>query len=176
MLVPYGIFFQGQGELDLIIHICDVAVGDGCWNFAWLSFVLPAAIVDHIVAHAPLVANSGLDYIAWKWSARGSFSSSKTYKHMFSSSLFGVPLRVQRIWKAGVPQHVCMFLWLLIHDKLLTNEVRTKRGMCDVPCCELRGEIVQLALYAIRDCASVRPIWYRIIPRDGWDYFFTLPL
>lgn len=133
-------------------------LGDGSWNFVWLNTVLPATMVDHIATHAPPTTNVSSYYTKWKWSVAGNFLTSKTYKHFLKATAVGVPCTALKVWKAGIPQHVRMFIWLLLRDCLLTNEIRAKRGMCDVPSCDLCGEVVETALHAIRDYASARPI------------------
>lgn len=122
--------------------------------------------MNHITAHASPIPNASSDFIKWKYDVAENFSTSKTYKHFIKITVIGVSWSMQKVWKADIPQCIHMFIWLLLRDCLLTNEVRTKKSMCDVPCCDLCEEVIESALHAIRDCASARQIWHWVVPRQ----------
>lgn len=167
-------FYTGQGDPNLSIRVRDVTLADGSWNLSWMNSVLPTAIVAHIATHEPPIMGTGPDVIMWKWSSAGLFSSAETYRNNFSWPTVNWDAR--KIWKASVPQRVRMFIWLLLRDSLLTNEVRAKRVMCTNPFYDLCGNVVESALHATRDCAGARLVWNKIVPRENQNRVFGSPL
>lgn len=65
-----------------------------------------------------------------------------------------------------------MFLWLLKHDRLLTNFRKSKKGL-GVACCLLCGNVCETMSHALRDCTKCFPIWKIIVPGDLMVAFFT---
>lgn len=81
----------------------------------------------------------------------------------------------QRIWKLTVQQRVKMFVWLLTRDSLLTNYNRW-RSMATSPLCTVCEENEEMAMHAVRDCATARHIWSFLVPLESQDKFFNLCL
>lgn len=52
-------------------------------------------------------------------------------------------------------------------------EVRTKRGMSSMSCCDIFGKMIESALHAVRNCPSARLVWQGVVPQSEWDYFFS---
>ncbi|KAK8508691.1 hypothetical protein V6N12_032686 [Hibiscus sabdariffa] len=69
-----------------------------------------------------------------------------------------------------------MFIWLLLKQRLMTNEERCQRGFsldASCPCC---GCVSESIIYILRDCPPTRSLWHSIVPQDCHVLFFTAPL
>lgn len=153
--------------------MCDVVAENGAWDWDRLRHLVLRHLARHIVALTPPSARSGPDRLAWKWSSQATFSSADTYKHLCTSVAGNVdPWNV--IWKAHVPQRVRVFLWLLWHDKLLTNSVR-RRHMTNNEFCPLCCSGMETRIHMIRDCSFSRRIWESVVPVHYQGVFFSLP-
>lgn len=76
------------------------------------------------------------------------------------------------IWRLRVRQRVKVFVWLMAHEKLLTNGERLRRKMALSSLwvrCGLREED---NVHAIRDCDQARGLWERLIsPQIRMEFF-----
>lgn len=57
----------------------------------------------------------------------------------------------KKVWKVDVPERVRSFLWIMIHDRLLTNKRKNTMGLRDSSC-EHCGNVVESSLHVMRDC------------------------
>ncbi|KAF7837882.1 ribonuclease H [Senna tora] len=80
------------------------------------------------------------------------------------------------IWKLHVPQRVRSFMWLLMHEKLLTNVERCRRRIADSTVCDRCGGISEDIIHALRDCNKAKDIWLRLVKPSSWPEFFHLDL
>lgn len=62
------------------------------------------------------------------------------------------------ICTARAPQRVCVFLWHLWHDRLLSNMERCRRHMTDDGFCPLCNVGLETALHTFRDCAFAKAV------------------
>lgn len=91
-----------------------------------------------------------------RWSSVGLFTTSSAYKTMLHS---GVLCRYQkRLWKLKVPTKVRVFLWILLQDQILSQEIMHKRGCHVQQGCAMCGDneiettihLIWLCPYAVR--------------------------
>lgn len=69
----------------------------------------------------------------WRLTAQGTFTCALAYQVMHDSGMRCEFYKVQ--WKLKVPQKVAIFVWLLIQDRILTQQVMEIRGITVVPRC-----------------------------------------
>lgn len=79
------------------------------------------------------------------------------------------------IWHLKVPERVKSFVWLMKHDRLLTNLNKSKRGL-GTAACSLCGHANESTLHAFRDCPRVMEVWMHKMPLDISHEFFNLDL
>jgi len=63
------------------------------------------------------------------------------------------------VWKVKVPQRCIVFLWLALHDRLLTNVNRAKRGLTISPFCPLCNLEYEDIDHLLRRYPEVMKIW-----------------
>lgn len=73
-------------------------------------------------------------------------------------------------------QRIHVFLWLVVHDYILTNYSRWRRRLAESADCGVCNEMSDDTLHALRDCLETRIIWMHLIPSTLLHKFFTLNL
>lgn len=69
-----------------------------------------------------------------------------------------------RIWKLKVLNHICVFLWLVKHNRILTNVERNRGGLTfDESCTSCPGMPEDLN-HLFRTCPKVASIWRATLP------------
>ncbi|CAN1257225.1 Putative ribonuclease H protein At1g65750, partial [Linum perenne] len=64
-----------------------------------------------------------------------------------------------RIWNWGGPSRIQFFLWLVSHEKLLTNLERKRRHMSQDSSCPRCGHSEESILHILRDCPFAVQVW-----------------
>lgn len=102
----------------------------------------------------------------WRWTVSGEFTSSSAY-HMMHDK--GVVCHFYRIlWKIKAPSKVRVFIWLLVRNKILTQQVLAKRGIHAVPHCVLcNQDILEDRNHIFWICTFARQFWRALSPQLG---------
>ncbi|KAJ4757189.1 hypothetical protein LUZ62_067564 [Rhynchospora pubera] len=100
----------------------------------------------------------GTDKIFWKWSADGTFSSTKTYKLMASIGKIKTPVLWN--WKLRLPPKIKLFSLLLLQGKLLTQQALLRRNIQIHTGCSLCSEsLVEDSLHLFFTCTYSTRLW-----------------
>ena len=75
------------------------------------------------------------DAICWGPNSNGLFTVMSAYSISTQSNSQHTTRFWNQIWKLQVPQRIRTFLWLAIHDKVMTNNERARRGFTSNPSC-----------------------------------------
>lgn len=75
------------------------------------------------------------------------------------------------IWKLAVPERVRCFMWLMRHERLLTNYAKSRMGIGSAMC-EYCGSVPETVLHAMRDCALAMPLWMNVVHINNREEFF----
>jgi ribonuclease HI len=76
-----------------------------------------------------------------------------------------------KIWKLNVPERVRQFIWIVKHDRLLTNSRKSKMNLGHSMCYYCH-DIVETTLHALRDCPLAKRIWLIVVPTEARTRFF----
>ncbi|OMO65973.1 Zinc finger, C6HC-type [Corchorus olitorius] len=63
------------------------------------------------------------------------------------------------IWKQKIPARWVTFLWLVLRDRLHTNELRLRRGIVESGACNRCGNQLETTAHVLRDCPFERRAW-----------------
>lgn len=63
------------------------------------------------------------------------------------------------------------FIWILKHDRLLTND-RISLSSFGMDGCSLYGAVHETSLHVLRDCRVVKGVWDCIVPNSVKSTFF----
>ncbi|KAJ1697330.1 hypothetical protein LUZ63_005842 [Rhynchospora breviuscula] len=111
----------------------------------WHSLIpSPMSLQQNFLHHVlhNLDFNSQLDSLVWKWNSLGTYTASSAYKWLISTGKTSFPLKC--IWKLKVPPSIKLFLVLVSHGRILTQDQLLKRNftvsqgcvLCSQPICE----------------------------------------
>ncbi|KAK8363061.1 hypothetical protein V6Z12_A03G138500 [Gossypium hirsutum] len=159
------------------------SIGDGrmtnFWNDVWVRQMGPLRDIlggsnqpDNSLRVCDLVTKNaiippsdavGQDCLAWKWMEKDGFSLFTTYKNIFS----------QRV---SAPKRVCVFLWPLWHDRLLTNNERRHRHMTEDGLFPLCIGSLETGIHAFGDCTFGKTVQRIVVPRRAHNIFFSLSI
>ncbi|CAN1156116.1 Putative ribonuclease H protein At1g65750 [Linum perenne] len=113
------------------------------------------------VGMSPPNPNRGED--EWSWGAEpdGRFSIQSAYAlaaNEDSNAAFNQDIW-KNTWQWKGPNRVRHFLWLAAHDRLLTNDQRTRRTFTTDPHCPLCPGQIENTLHILRDCPFASSVW-----------------
>lgn len=106
----------------------DFLTEDRCWDKTLLEQILPHELVE-IVMGCPLARFViGSDKFVLSLNSNGIFSTKSVYNMLRqSNSKNSLVFKWSVIFRLKVPARVQLFLWLVVHEGLLTNVFRTYR-------------------------------------------------
>ena len=108
------------------ISVDDFVKKNGLITFRrWLPTVLQSQweLLKQQALNFPLIPSK--DRVSWKWSAKGAFSVKSVYDRL---TIDDKGESYSRIWKAGLPYKIKIFLWLLEQGAILTKENMVRRN------------------------------------------------
>lgn len=70
-----------------------------------------------------------------------------------------------------VQDQVTCFIWMLKHDRLLTNYYKSLNGLGGTDC-KLCGGVMEITMHALRDCPKVMQLGMKKVPERISLYFF----
>lgn len=108
----------------------------GMWDMAKLRFWLPNDVCEQIRTLVPPTEANNEDVLAWRGSPNCSFSVARAYKVVTSLNKDKDPLFVS-IWRWKGPEKVRLYLWKVVRNALLTNDLRCQRGLTHDSRCAL---------------------------------------
>ena len=71
----------------------------------------------------------------WQGTGDGVPTTKSFFRFITNSELAGTPSDWQWIWKLNCPQRLRFFMWMVVHDRLLTNSYREHIGFADSSLC-----------------------------------------
>lgn len=74
------------------------------------------------------------------------------------------------------PERVKVFVWLGVHQVVMTNMERQRRHLSDTGLCQVCKSGEETILNIFRDCPAMLGIWTRIVPHRKRGTFFTQTL
>ena len=123
-----------------------------------------------------MIQAPGQDNMKWKKLSDGTFSVKSAYNFLAQNEPCPMKHTWRVIWRWKGPERVKSFLWLVVHDKILTNKHRVERHVDDTDLCPRCGKESETSLHAFRDCELVSNIWRQLIKPNFWNDFFSADL
>lgn len=80
----------------------------------------------------------------------------------------------QVVWKFRVPERVRVFMWKVLHGRIITNSLHARRGIIDDASCKACGVVEESLLHVLRDCFLAKRIWNKLLSMNVKYQFFTL--
>ncbi|KAG7540165.1 Ribonuclease H domain [Arabidopsis thaliana x Arabidopsis arenosa] len=118
------------------------------------------------------------DRISWGGGSNGEFTVSSAYAFLTQNNIPRQNQEVlfRRAWKVVAPERVRTFLWLGIHQVLMTNTERQRRHLSTTAICPVCKCADETILHILRDCPAMGGIWIRMVPSGKRREFFAQSL
>lgn len=114
------------------------------------------------------------DAPSWIGTSEGTFSTASAYRIISNQEPDGRAWKW--LWKVKIPQKLKCFLWLILHDRLLTNQLRFRRNMTTTVECPRCGLYYEDSSHLLRECPCAKAIWIEIKDFKWWEEGCKQPL
>lgn len=112
------------------------------------------------------------DVVVWKGTTTGNFSIKSAYAML---SGYEGNRRVglwKAVWDWKGPARMQSFMWLVLHEAILTNAERHRRHISPFAVCGRCWETEESILHALRNCHASREIWEQLLTGTGFESQF----
>ena len=153
------------------LKVCDLVGVDGDWNLQNLASFISPDLLSRIRALLPPRYDYGDDLVLWPGNSIGEFSVASSY-NLLSNFPNSEPSSLwPHVWKLRTPERVRSFIWLLVHDRLLTNSRKSVMGLGNANCTHC-GSVPETALHVLRDCPRAVTMWLGLVKVEMRNNFF----
>ncbi|KAK2417953.1 hypothetical protein QL285_040194 [Trifolium repens] len=151
----------------------DVSTGDGRWNLNLLNSLVPDSIIQKMHAIVPPHTSYGDDIKLWPGNRAGSFTVSAAYQLITLETTDIVDRTWNSVWKIDCIERIKVFMWQLIHDRLLTKAKLAKWHVSD-PFCARCIQFEESVIHVIRDCLIAVEVWRHLVSSQERGNFFVV--
>ncbi|KAK8704725.1 hypothetical protein V6N13_048340 [Hibiscus sabdariffa] len=92
----------------------------------------------------------GRDLPGWRWEQDRRFSTKSAYASLVVEASNVSPFNWKLIWSLKFPQCVKMFLWLVAHQRLLTNAERCRQHLSSSDLCSIFNQDSETVDHVLR--------------------------
>ncbi|CAN1195124.1 Putative ribonuclease H protein At1g65750 [Linum perenne] len=153
---------RSEPEFNPLDCVADFVTGDEGWDVDKLNKLLHSEIVEQVVGRSPPRDELGPDAWIWGDSYDGRFTIKSAYKLIYDQSSQRPDVTWDKVWKWEGPCRIKFFLWLAIHERLLTNSERVRRHLAQSAACSRCGDHLESVSHALRDCSSAASVWDQV--------------
>lgn len=152
-------------------NVSELLNSDGSWNEIKVHSLCTPNIASLILNNPP-PDTLEMDSPLWKRSPAGSFNVSSVYNLILGETENEEDWNW--LWRMRIPQNLEGFLWTVFHGKLLTNQMRLKRGLTDDPKCPNCCGVEDLS-HLFRDCFKAKEVWLAICNQNWYRDMMKMP-
>lgn len=99
------------------------------------------------------------DGVGWSFEPDGNFSMASAYDNIAPSAQLRVTKDWLRIWEIKMPNRICFFIWLVMHDCIMTNVERARRNLTSNTFCAFCAAKQEDRNHQFRHCPEVKCLW-----------------
>ncbi|CAN1163136.1 Putative ribonuclease H protein At1g65750 [Linum perenne] len=163
--------------VDLNLSVTDFCREDGTWNSDMISACLPSRWVNQVLGMNPPHSSLGEDTPTWGLEGKGNYTVKSGYaliKEHEQGSLED-KVRWTVVWKWPGPNKIRHFLWLVSHNRLLTNLERRRRHLANADFCVSCSSQTETIDHVFRQCPIAVEVWRELVPPSELRSFFSQP-
>ncbi|KAK2379785.1 Polynucleotidyl transferase, ribonuclease H superfamily protein [Trifolium repens] len=152
--------------------VADLVDSTGDWNWSLFNDWLPTELKLRMLSIPPPHDNNGADVMKGANKYGNDYAVAEMYDILSEFQHMEINFLWRKIWKLHVAERVRSFIWLVLHERLLTNYRKSKMGMGHAMC-NYCGDIIETELHVLRDCPLVMPIWLNVVDDRMRSSFFV---
>ncbi|CAN1789810.1 Putative ribonuclease H protein At1g65750 [Linum perenne] len=153
---------QPDISVDLETPVCEFVTKSGIWDMDRLRPILNDDAICEIMGMTPSGEDRGEDAWVWGEEINGWFSIRSAYDLILKPVNNNPDVDWNWVWKWIGPSRVQHFLWLVTHDRLLTNLERKRRHISDSSSCPRCRDINESVPHVLWDCPFAALVWDEI--------------
>ncbi|CAL1388501.1 unnamed protein product [Linum trigynum] len=142
--------------------VCNWVHPSGTWDWERLTGLLPDDILFLLAGIDTPRQNLGEDTTIWGIDQDGRFRLKSAYKVVANKLDLTRSKEWKQLWKWKGPNIIRHFLWLALHDRLLTNQERVRRKFTDDGSCKHCNGIEETTEHILRHCRKTKELWRRL--------------
>ncbi|CAN1796887.1 Putative ribonuclease H protein At1g65750 [Linum perenne] len=170
------ITFGNTSAIDVDQPVVAFVTANGEWNWSLFNQFLSRDGCLQVAGMSPPSAGAGEDRITWGLEHDGSFRICSAYLLAAEEDDGTLDPIWRLIWRWKGPQRIRQFLWLVAHNRLLTNSERHRRHLAEVGACQVCPGLEESVLHVLRDCPLASATWELLALPSGDQTFFQTPL
>ncbi|CAN1771034.1 Putative ribonuclease H protein At1g65750 [Linum perenne] len=166
-----------SSNLDIHEKVVDFVKPNGGWDTERLQELMPPEVLSQIIGMCPPMANLGQDTPVWGLEGSGVYSVKTGYSiiHGLESDSDMERRKWKTIWSWPGPNKIRHFMWLVAHNRLMTNEERARRHLTSSSECGSCAGVVESIDHVLRGCFIAREVWRKTLSRSHEPSFFSAP-
>ncbi|CAL1381633.1 unnamed protein product [Linum trigynum] len=161
---------NGEEGINWHASVADMTTNQGEWNWEKIKPYLTQHLISLVAGTDPPIADSGEDITTWGMEPDGKFKLRSAYiaaaDWIGDTELSAEDETPQphwkRLWKWTGPNRIKHFLWLVFHDRLMTNAERERRKLTNDDTCSLCKSGPETTEHILRLCPSSQQVWRRL--------------
>ena len=153
------------------VKVADLVNDEGEWKWELLNAWLPLEVLHKIETIPPPHIIYGSDVRESLSGDHKNYSVAALYQELGGFQNNIIESNWCMIWKLAVPKRVRCFMWLMRHERLLTNYAKSRMGIGSSMCAYC-GSVSETVLHAMRDCALAMPLWMNVVHINNREVFF----
>ncbi|CAN1812312.1 Putative ribonuclease H protein At1g65750 [Linum perenne] len=160
VLIDHAICLQGIDPSHSVVDFCL----NGSWNLRELCRHLPENLVLQVFGMSPPREGAGAGSMVWGLESNGRFSVKTAYYMLREIEKADNDSYWRSIWRWEELNKVRHFLWLVSHNKLMTNVECARRRLNDDSSCSVCGSQTEDLNHVFRSCPRAVQVWNRVLP------------
>jgi hypothetical protein len=121
------------------------------------------------MALSNVTLNDQQDIISWRWTPDGKYTVASVYAYQFRGAISLFPTGI--IWKAISKPKCKFFVWLTLHDRVLTAHNMIKRHWPCNPDCPLCLCCYETIVHLLTQCNYLEAVWNLVAQRKHLPSF-----
>ncbi|CAL1382373.1 unnamed protein product [Linum trigynum] len=161
----------GAGEgINWQATVAEMVTTEGEWKWQDIEVHLTENLLALIAGTDPPLPGSGEDITAWGMEPDGKFKLRSAYSaavewlsdETWEAEEDNSHHHWKRLWKWTGPNCIKHFLWLVFHDRLMTNVQRKRRRLTTDDTCPMCKRGPETTEHILRQCPSSLQVWNRL--------------
>jgi hypothetical protein len=117
------------------------------------------------MALSSIILSNQPDEIWWRWTPNGQYSAASAYECQFKGAM--VYFLATEVWKARTEPKCKFFVWLVLHNKILTADNMAKKNWNCNPTCALCYCMLETADHLMTKCNYSEALWQTLAPKHS---------